>query len=62
MAAIRAKVRVNKDESIDSALKRFKKDCDKNGVFVEARQRAYFVSASAYHRQKSRAAQRRNRR
>ena len=62
VAAVRAWARVRADESLDMALKRFKKDCDKNGVLVEARRRAYYVSANAYHRQKAHAAQRRGRR
>lgn len=33
----------NKDESIDSMLKRFKRKCKKEGIILEMNERRYFV-------------------
>ena len=41
---------LKKDESIDSALRRFKKEMVKSGTLQELRKREYYVAASAKRR------------
>ena len=47
---------VKKGESLDSALRRFKKEVVKNGTFQELRKREYYVAPSAKRRLKHEAA------
>lgn len=49
-------VYVRKDESIDSALKRFKKEMVKSGKLIEVRKHEYYVAPSEKRRLKSEAA------
>ena len=49
-------VRVKDDESFDSALKRFKKQCEKSGVLSEYRKREYFEKPSVKRKRKALAA------
>lgn len=49
-------VRVKDDESFDSALKRFKKQCEKSGVLSEFRKREYFEKPSVKRKRKALAA------
>lgn len=49
-------VYVKKDESIDSALRRFKKEITKAGTLIEVRKREYYVAPSEKRRLKSEAA------
>jgi len=39
-------VKVNKDESIDRALRRFKKQCDKEGLTKEIKKRKHYIKPS----------------
>ena len=50
---------VKKDESIDSALRRFKKEVAKNGPLQELRKREYYLAPSAKRRAKHEAAMKR---
>ena len=50
---------VKKDESIDSALRRFKKEMVKSGTLLELRKREYYVAPSAKRRLKHEAAMKR---
>jgi small subunit ribosomal protein S21 len=50
---------VKKDESIDSALRRFKKEQLKAGTLQELRKREYYVAPSAKRRLKHEAAMKR---
>ena len=50
---------VKKDESIDSALRRFKKEVAKNGTLQELRKREYYLAPSAKRRAKHEAAMKR---
>ncbi|MGB9867854.1 MAG: 30S ribosomal protein S21 [Bacillota bacterium] len=52
-------VHVGKNESLDSALKRFKKECQKAGVLAELRKREHYESPSVRRKKKSEAARRR---
>lgn len=49
-------VYVRKDESIDSAIKRFKKEMVKSGKLIEVRKHEYYVAPSEKRRLKSEAA------
>ncbi|MGI6704460.1 MAG: 30S ribosomal protein S21 [Clostridia bacterium] len=51
------KVRVN--ESLESALKRFKRECAKSGVLAEVRKREHYEKPSVRRKKKSEAARRR---
>ena len=51
-----AEVRVRENESLDSALKRFKRSCVKSGVLAEVRKREHYESPSVKRRKKSEAA------
>ena len=49
-------VRVKDNESLDSALKRFKRNCAKDGVLADLRKKEYYQSPSVKRRKKSEAA------
>ena len=51
-----SEVHVKDGESIDSALKRFKRSCAKSGVLAEVRRREHYESPSVKRRKKSEAA------
>lgn len=56
-----AEVRVRKNESLESALRRFKRESAKAGVMAELRKRRHFEKPSVARKKKSEAARRRNR-
>ena len=51
-----SEVRVKEGESLDSALKRFKRSCAKSGVLADLRKKEYYQSPSVRRRKKSEAA------
>ncbi|MEG2376950.1 MAG: 30S ribosomal protein S21 [Clostridia bacterium] len=51
-----SEVHVKDNESLDSALKRFKRSCAKSGVLSELRKREHYESPSVKRRKKSEAA------
>ena len=51
-----SEIHVKDGESIDSALKRFKRSCAKAGVIAEVRKREHYVAPSAKRRAKHEAA------
>ena len=53
-----SEIHVKDGESIDSALKRFKRSCAKAGVIAEVRKREHYESPSVKRRKKSEAARR----
>ena len=55
-----AEVRVRENESLDSALKRFKRSCVKSGVLAEVRK--HYESPSVKRRKKSEAARKNRKR
>ena len=55
-------VRVRDNESLDDALKRFKRECEKNGILKEIRRREAYVPPSVKRRIKSEEARRKMRR
>ncbi|MGO0123488.1 30S ribosomal protein S21 [Desulfothermobacter acidiphilus] len=54
-----AEVRVGKNESLDSALRRFKRLCQKAGILAEARRREYYEKPSTRRKKKTEAARKR---
>ena len=55
-------IKVRKDESLDSALRRFKRSCQKSGVLAECRKREHYEKPSVKRKKKSEAARKNNRR
>uniref|UniRef100_UPI00195AEA2D 30S ribosomal protein S21 n=1 Tax=Desulforadius tongensis TaxID=1216062 RepID=UPI00195AEA2D len=53
-----AEVRVGKNETLDSALRRFKRSCQKAGVLAEARRRETYEKPSVRRKKKAEAARR----
>ena len=51
-----AEIRVKDNESLDSALRRFKRSCARSGVLAEVRKRECYESPSVKRRKKSEAA------
>ncbi|OGR58242.1 MAG: 30S ribosomal protein S21 [Elusimicrobia bacterium GWA2_69_24] len=39
-------IKIREGESIEEALRRFKRDCERNGILKEIRRREYFLSPS----------------
>ena len=56
-----SEIKVNKGESIDDALRRFKNQCLKNGVFDDARKHERYLKPSVKRKKKAEAAWRRKR-
>ncbi|HHV96487.1 MAG TPA: 30S ribosomal protein S21 [Clostridiaceae bacterium] len=54
-----SEVRVRENESLDSALKRFKRQCAKAGVLAEIRKREHYEKPSVRRKKKSEAARKR---
>ncbi|MCR4427271.1 MAG: 30S ribosomal protein S21 [Firmicutes bacterium] len=54
-----AEVRVGKNESLDSALRRFKRQCQQAGVLSEIRKREHYDKPSVRRKKKSEAARKR---
>ena len=53
---------MKENESLESALKRFKRSCQKDGVIAEVKKREHYVSPSLKRKQKSEAARKNKRR
>ena len=54
-----AEIRVKDNESLDSALRRFKRSCAKAGVLSEVRKREHYEKPSVKRKEKSEAARKR---
>ena len=54
-----AEVKVGKNETLDKALKRFKKQCARTGVLSEARRREHYEKPSVRRKKKAEAARKR---
>ena len=52
---------VGKDESLDSALKRFKRKCQKDGIIGDLRKHEEYKKPSVKRKEKREAARKRNR-
>lgn len=53
-------VHVGKNETLDSALRRFKRSCQKSGVLSEVRKREHYEKPSVKRKKKSEAARKNN--
>lgn len=51
-----SEIYVKENESLDNALKRFKRSCAKSGVLADLRNKEYYQSPSVKRRKKSEAA------
>ena len=51
-----SEVNIKENESLDNALKRFKRSCAKSGVLADLRKKEYYQSPSVKRRKKSEAA------
>jgi small subunit ribosomal protein S21 len=56
-----AEVRVRKNESLDNALRRFKRSCAKDGLLAEVRKREHYQKPSVRRKKKSEAARKKRR-
>lgn len=54
-----AEIRVKDNESLDSALRRFKRSCASSGVLAEVRKREHYEKPSVKRKKKSEAARKR---
>lgn len=54
-----SEIKVGKNESLDSALRRFKRSCQKAGVLSEVRKREHYEKPSVKRKKKSEAARKR---
>ena len=54
-----AEIKVKENESLDSALRRFKRQCAKSGVMSEIRKREHYEKPSVKRKKKSEAARKR---
>ena len=56
-----SEIYVKENESLDNALKRFKRDCAKAGIQQDLRKKEYYQSPSVKRRKKSEAARKNKR-
>ena len=54
-----SEIRVKDNESLENALKRFKRSCAKSGVLAEVRKREHYEKPSVLRKKKSEAARKR---
>ena len=54
-----SEIRIKDNESLDNALKRFKRSCAKSGVLAEVRKREHYEKPSVKRKKKSEAARKR---
>ncbi|MBS4535570.1 30S ribosomal protein S21 [Clostridium sp. D2Q-14] len=55
-----AEIKVGNNESLDNALRRFKKQCSRSGVLSEVRRREHYEKPSVARKKKAEAARRKN--
>lgn len=54
-----AEVKLKEDESLDNALRRFKKQCARSGILTEVKRREHYEKPSVKRKKKSEAARKR---
>ncbi len=54
-----SEIKLKENESLDNALKRFKRQCEKSGVMSELRKREHYDKPSVRRKKKSEAARKR---
>lgn len=57
-----AEVKIGKNESLDSALRRFKRQCQRSGILAEVRKREHYDKPSVRRKKKSEAARKKKKR
>lgn len=57
-----ANVKVRDGESLEEALRRFKRECEKEGILTEIKKREYYESPSVKKRRKEKESKRKSRR
>ncbi|MCR2044956.1 30S ribosomal protein S21 [Anaerosalibacter massiliensis] len=57
-----SEIKVGENESLDNALRRFKRQCARSGVLQEARKREHYEKPSVKRKKKSEAARRKKKR
>jgi small subunit ribosomal protein S21 len=55
-----SEIKVKDNESLDNALRRFKRQCAKSGVLSEAKKREHYEKPSVRRKKKAEAARRKN--
>lgn len=55
-----SEIKIKDNESLDNALRRFKRQCAKSGVLSEVRKREHYEKPSVKRKKKSEAARRKN--
>lgn len=55
-----SEIRIRDNESLDNALRRFKRQCAKSGVLSEVRKREHYEKPSVKRKKKAEAARRKN--
>jgi len=55
-----SEIKIRDNESLDNALRRFKRQCAKSGVLSEVRKREHYEKPSVRRKKKSEAARRKN--
>ncbi|MGE5598471.1 MAG: 30S ribosomal protein S21 [Bacteroidota bacterium] len=56
-----AEIKIGKNESLDSALRRFKKQCQRSGILAELRKHEHYEKPSVRRKKKSEAARKKKR-
>ncbi|MCD8200971.1 MAG: 30S ribosomal protein S21 [Clostridia bacterium] len=56
-----ATIKVGENESVDSALRRFKRKVSRDGIIADLKKKEYYESPSVKRRKKSEAARKKNR-
>ena len=51
-----AEVKIGKNESLDNALRRFKRQCQRSGILAEVKKREHYEKPSVKRKKKSEAA------
>ena len=51
-------IKLRDNESIEEALRRFKRECDRNGILQEVKRREYYESPSVKRKRKAQEARR----
>jgi small subunit ribosomal protein S21 len=57
-----AEIKIGKNESLDSALRRFKRQCQRSGIPAEIRKREHYDKPSVRRKKKSEAARKKKKR
>ncbi len=56
-----SEIKVGKNESLDNALRRFKKQCSRTGIMSEVRKREHYEKPSVRRKKKAEAARKKKR-